>query len=141
MTWVFIRPWNGWPSIFPGIIRCRLNSWPLARPEDFSEEVKLVTFRSARELLMNALKHARATRVVLEIQAFSDRLKLTVTDNGVGFEQSANLRQKGFGLFSIRDRLDLMGGHLEIRTGPGQGTKIILLIPRKGHPDQKGSGR
>lgn len=100
------------------------------------KDVRTLLFESVRELLFNAVKHARADRVVLESALRADdHLCITVTDDGAGFEPStlddrSKSGQVGWGLFSIRERLTLLGGHLDIDSAPGRGTRARLVAPR-----------
>ena len=100
------------------------------------KDVRTLLFESVRELLFNAVKHAGANRIVLESTLRDDdQLSITVSDDGSGFEPSAlddrsKSGQVGWGLFSIRERLTLLGGHLHIESAPGQGTRVRLVAPR-----------
>jgi len=78
------------------------------------------------------MKHARADRVVLCWQKNPDTIRLTVTDNGGGFDvESAGTRRSaegGFGLFAITERLRLLGADIEIHSSP-RGTSVVLTAP------------
>jgi signal transduction histidine kinase len=98
-------------------------------------------YRSVRELLINIVKHAQATQVTISIERDNENIHITVEDNGQGFDpaylthpQSAT--HQGFGLFSIQERLDYIGGRFSITSGRDQGTCIILRAPIADH--QKG---
>jgi PAS domain S-box-containing protein len=107
---------------------------PLANPD--RKDVRTLLFESVRELLFNAVKHARVDRVTVDLARDSDNaLCITVSDEGVGFDAAAlidqaNTRQIGWGLFSIRERLTLLGGRFDIESAPGQGTRFRLIVPR-----------
>jgi PAS domain S-box-containing protein len=109
---------------------------PLANSD--RKDVRTLLFESVRELLFNAVKHARVDRVALNLVLNSDEtLCITVADHGVGFDPAklvdrARGGQVGWGLFSIRERLTLLGGRLTIESAPGQGTRFRLIVPR-GH--------
>ena len=93
-------------------------------------EIKVVLFQVLRELLVNVVKHANATRVDIGLHRLDDRLSLQVSDNGDGFDAAAVLTGSGgagFGLFNIRERLQLLGATLEIDSGPG--TRISITAP------------
>ncbi len=98
------------------------------------EEVKVLLFESVRELLFNAVKHARAGSAAVNVRGVEGReLRITVSDTGSGFDPTA-LRQAGlsgggFGLFSVRERLDLIGGRMEIDSAPGRGSRVMLTAP------------
>jgi len=101
-------------------------------PAQLSEELDIVMFQSVRELFNNIMKHARADRVVLCWQKNPDTIRLTVTDNGGGFDvESAGTRRSaegGFGLFAITERLRLLGADIEIHSSP-RGTSVVLTAP------------
>jgi PAS domain S-box-containing protein len=109
---------------------------PLANSD--RKDVRTLLFESVRELLFNAVKHARVDRVALNLVLNSDEtLCITVADHGVGFDPAklvdrARGSQVGWGLFSIRERVALLGGRLTIESAPGQGTRFRLIVPR-GH--------
>jgi PAS domain S-box-containing protein len=100
------------------------------------ENVRVLVFQSVRELLLNTLKHAEVQRAAVEMELDeSGYLQITVTDHGVGFDPEAighaQSSSGGFGLFSIRERVALMGGRFEIESAPGQGSRFTLRIPRQ----------
>lgn len=92
------------------------------------EVTRIMLFRSIRELLINAAKHARASRVNVRLERVEDRLSAVVEDDGVGMELST-VNKDGFGLFSIHERLNHAGGSMRIESKPGHGTKIHLCAP------------
>jgi signal transduction histidine kinase len=107
---------------------------PRSEPE--SEAVRILLFEAARELLFNVVKHAETAHARLALSAMpDDGVCLTVSDEGAGCAptdaESAPTNSSGFGLFSIRERLELMGGHLEIETAPGRGTCVTVRASRR----------
>jgi PAS domain S-box-containing protein len=102
-------------------------------PKPLDNETRVLLFRGVRELLFNVLKHAQATRAKVSIQREGDRLRIAVEDNGVGFPPerlaSPGGKGEGFGIFSIRERLNCYGGKLEIQSTPGEVTRVILTMP------------
>ena len=101
-------------------------------PEDnpLTEDLRLVLFRSVRELLNNTLKHARATEVRVAIEHREDRIVITVTDNGLGCEADKALgKGGGFGLLSIQEALERLGGSLRLTSHPGAGCQVTLHAP------------
>jgi PAS domain S-box-containing protein len=115
-------------------VEVRVSADPRARSS--RKDVRTLLFESTRELLFNAVKHAQVDRVTLEIGLDADdQLCITVTDSGVGFDPSALAdRMKagavGWGLFSIRERVTLLGGRFEIASAPGRGARFRLVAPR-----------
>ena len=86
--------------------------------------------RIAREATCNATRHGRASHVEVALED-GDSLCLTVTDDGVGFDAEAALREgRGFGLESMRERARAAGGTLSIWSGPSQGTRVSATLPR-----------
>jgi PAS domain S-box-containing protein len=116
------------------------------RADSGRKDVRTLLFESVRELLFNAVKHARADRVTLELSLDADdRLCITVSDQGIGFEpaeleQRSKAGQAGWGLFSIRERLMLLGGRVEIDSAPRKGTRVRLVAPR-GHAQSSVTAR
>jgi PAS domain S-box-containing protein len=100
------------------------------------KDVRTLLFESVRELLFNAVKHAHVDRVTLDLARTSDdMLSITVADEGIGFDPAtlvdrAKAGHVGWGLFSIRERLTLLGGRLELDSTPGRGTTFRVIAPR-----------
>jgi PAS domain S-box-containing protein len=95
------------------------------------DNLKSLLFRSIRELVTNALKHAHPKQVQVHIKRQDQAISVCVEDDGDGFDAEALdvCAKKGFGLFSIRERLDYLGGRLELVSLPGQGCKAVLNVP------------
>jgi len=91
------------------------------------EATRITLFRGLSEALLNVVKHARADKVRVRLWREDRCLRITVEDNGVGFDPSAETG--GFGLFSVRERLHHLGGSLEIDSTPGAGSRIVLTGP------------
>ncbi|MDR0436780.1 MAG: sensor histidine kinase [Bacteroidales bacterium] len=91
-----------------------------------SAEMEVIVYRIAHELINNALKHSEASQIVVQIVQESDRLMLTVEDNGKGFD--LNTTPMSMGLTNIRTRTASFGGLLDIRTEQGKGTEINIQI-------------
>ena len=96
-------------------------------------EMSVLLFQMVRELLFNIVKHAQATMAKVAIQKVGNQLQVEVADNGVGFDPAKNdpkmYKVDGFGLFSIRERLNHFAGGLEIESEPGHGSRISMTIP------------
>ena len=99
------------------------------------DDMGFILFKSVRELLFNVTKHAKAHRVKVSILREGDNIRIDVEDDGVGFDYAKDYflenKDSGFGLFSIRERLEYMGGCLEVRSKPDHGTRITLVTPLK----------
>ncbi|MHC4115231.1 MAG: PAS domain-containing protein [Planctomycetota bacterium] len=102
-------------------------------PKPLDINVSAFIFRSVRELLVNVVKHAEAENVKVSLQREGDEMKVYVADDGIGFECSdsgiSRDKRGGYGLFSIRERLDYIGGHLEVNSQPHHGTQVVLTVP------------
>ena len=85
-------------------------------------------YRVAQEALTNALRHARAATILVELKTRGSDIILTVRDDGCGFRPDSREAQKGFGLESMTERTSLVGGQLHIRSAPDQGTLISCRI-------------
>ncbi|HET6674246.1 MAG TPA: response regulator [Nitrospiraceae bacterium] len=105
------------------------------------DDVLRVVYQSIQELLWNVLKHAGTNEAEIYLKQSGDRLEAVVTDRGVGFEASRMIPSKegGFGLFNIRERLESVGGRLEITSLTGQETSIKLQVALKKRPDESTS--
>ena len=97
-------------------------------PIPLTDEARILLFVVVRGLLTNVAKHAQARHAKVVINKEGDRLQIQVEDDGVGFNV-AKSRTAGFGLFSIRERLDRIGGSLKVKSRPGHGTLVTLTIP------------
>jgi PAS domain S-box-containing protein len=97
------------------------------------DEIRIVLFSAVRELLMNVAKHALAKTAKVTIRRVNENIVVHVADNGTGFTVSKmNFyldENKGFGLFSIRERLRHLGGQMDVRSAKGRGTRVILTAP------------
>ena len=93
-------------------------------PVSVEEDLYLI----AQEALNNALKHASATEVMVQLRASADGVSLEVVDNGKGFNVDSVRRKGGMGLLSMRQRAERLGGRLTILSAPGQGTSIKVNL-------------
>ncbi len=102
-------------------------------PAGLAEDWKVLLFRCVRELLLNVVKHARASTIRLSFRRTEDRLLIAVEDDGAGFEvskpRSGHTAAGGLGLFAIRERLRHLGGRLDIETAPNGGSKASISVP------------
>jgi PAS domain S-box-containing protein len=121
-------------------IAVEVSADPLANSD--RKDVRTLLFESVRELLFNAVKHAHVDRVTVRLTLESDdALRIVVEDVGTGFDPSdavdrANSAQAGWGLFSIRERLTLLGGAFEIVSAPGRGARFSLTAPGAASQDR-----
>jgi two-component system, NarL family, sensor kinase len=107
----------------------------LAREKDIPLDIewRVTLFTAIRELLVNVGKHAKSPTARILLKRRQGYIVISVEDKGVGMDPSASAgmkpRTEGFGLFSIKERLDFMGGRVEISSKPGQGTCATLFVP------------
>ncbi len=97
-----------------------------------SEDTATLIFRSVQELLFNIVKHAGTNAADLALEMDSDHFRITVSDQGKGFDAAKAEGASGvgsFGLFSIRERLSLVGGGMETWSKPGRGSSFTLVVP------------
>jgi PAS domain S-box-containing protein len=97
------------------------------------EDVKLLLFESIRELLFNTVKHAGVPSARVQVQTADGQLHIVVSDEGAGFDPE-HLKLAGtsggkFGLLSIVERLELIGGKLAIESAPGRGSRFAIALP------------
>ncbi len=114
-------------------LEVHLTAEPDAEPQ--REDVRVLTFESVRELLFNVVKHGQTDRAWIDLVRNGDEcLRLSVRDEGVGFDPELARRRAageagGFGLFSIEERLAMLGGSLSIRSAPGTGSQFTISAP------------
>lgn len=114
-------------------ILCSLENY--GNSANLDDDVRAVLFQAVRELLFNVVKHAQANNVKVSIWKYDDVVRIGVEDDGIGFDTSRltpqTYKTDGFGLFIIGERLNCIGGHLEIDSEPGGGTLVTLTAPPK----------
>jgi PAS domain S-box-containing protein len=113
-------------------INCKFSDDNQDKPLD--DNVQILLFQAVRELLVNVMKHAKAGNVEVTAQKKNGNIQISINDDGIGFDaQKVKSIQRGggFGLFSIRERMDYIGGTFEIHSQPGSGSRFILTAPLK----------
>jgi signal transduction histidine kinase/FixJ family two-component response regulator len=105
----------------------------LQMPEDkpvISRDAQMNLFRLIQEALNNIEKHAGASQVIIEIETTPQKLRLRISDDGSGFSpQKARGKTRNLGIASMRERTELLGGNLKIKSEPGHGTNITCDVP------------
>jgi signal transduction histidine kinase len=94
-----------------------------------SPSVEIVLYRIAQEALTNAAKHAQAKHVTVSLTSDSRTVSLAVRDDGIGFEPAETAQVGSFGLAGMRARATTAGGTLTVRSKPGQGTTVAVMLP------------
>ena len=110
--------------------------------EMLAHEIVILMYQSIQELLYNILKHAKSKEALVSLRRAGHRIEATVQDWGVGFDPSRIRRPSqdgGFGLFSLRERLELLGGRLEVTSAAHKGASVKVIIPL--HPAASGIER
>lgn len=110
-------------------------------PFRLPSSVEIAVYRIVQETLTNIRKHASATKVNLRLQFQADRLLVEIRDNGKGFDLSQTLDSAiavgHMGLLGMKQRAEMLGGEVKIRTGEGAGTTIILSLPVQPQMEEK----
>jgi PAS domain S-box-containing protein len=98
-----------------------------------SDDVQVLLFQSARELLVNIAKHSKARTGKVSVSRVGDYIKVEVADDGIGFDATgvgpSVDRTRGFGLFSIHERLEPVGGAIHVESKADSGTQVTILAP------------
>lgn len=96
--------------------------------EPFSNHTRFFLFQAIRELLVNVVKHAQASRTKIIMRRDNEKLLIVLEDNGIGFSKTS-ASYEGYGLFNIRERMNHVKGRFEIKSTPGRGTRVTLAAP------------
>lgn len=96
--------------------------------------LEIAIFRIIQEGLNNVYKHSKASNVNIMIENTEKRINMTISDNGIGFNiedgiKMVDITTGGYGLISMRERVEMLGGEITIRSSRGNGTRIFLYIP------------
>ncbi|MEQ8225741.1 MAG: ATP-binding protein [Candidatus Eremiobacterota bacterium] len=97
------------------------------------DEIEIILFKAIRELLTNSAKHGHASLVNIHFKWYEHKIEVNIDDNGTGFDskKSLSIKNTGFGLFSIRERIRYLGGYFNISSEEGEGTEVKIIIPEK----------
>lgn len=104
---------------------------------ELPEAHSITLFRICQETLNNILKHAQAKHVQIEIVKGADHLELIISDDGVGFSNTARNKPRSFGLRGIQERVAHLGGTVKIASTLGRGTQIAIFVPLKEETPQQ----
>jgi signal transduction histidine kinase len=91
-------------------------------------DISLCVFRLVQEALRNAITHSDARHVSIDLMGVPPGLTLTIADDGKGFD-AERVRSDGLGLIAMRERVESVGGTLEIHSAPGSGTTLRFVLP------------
>ncbi len=108
-------------------------------PEDLrlDETRSVALYRVLQEALTNVVRHAEASTIDILIECSGGRVSMSVRDDGVGFSLAEEARPDTFGLLGIRERVRLLEGTVDIQTGPGQGTVLIVGFPSRKRSERR----
>ncbi len=103
------------------------------RPKPLSSEIQRTLIQFVRELLFNVIQHASVYKAHIRVNRLNQHVTVSVEDEGIGFDtdkiEDIPAERKGYGLFKIRERIELLGGDFEIDSKLGVGTKVTLYFP------------
>ena len=91
--------------------------------------IQLLAYQVAREAIRNALRHAKASAVTILVVDTEGDLRITVEDDGIGFDPDSVDQQTHFGLALMRERIEIAGGVLYVDSRFGEGTRVIAKLP------------
>jgi signal transduction histidine kinase len=100
--------------------------------------MQLLAYQVAREALRNALRHSKASEVLISVLDRDGALRITVEDDGIGFEPESVDRHTHFGLALMRERIEIAGGVLHVDSRAGEGTRILVRLPLTIEQDKGG---
>lgn len=104
--------------------------------QTISDDIRLALYRIVQEHLTNIIKHACASNVQIYVSVLGEKLRLKVTDDGKGFDTKQ--KRKGIGLNNMRNRVETVNGKLEIKSKPGDGCKLLVVLPLTNCPKNVG---
>lgn len=98
-------------------------------PATIPKDVALCLFRIAQEALRNCIKHSGAAKAQVVLSRINHAIRLSVSDDGCGFDQKSHASGRGLGFISMRERLHVVGGELNVHSEPEGGTRIEVSVP------------
>jgi PAS domain S-box-containing protein len=99
-------------------------------PRNLPKDISLCLYRVMQEALQNAVKHSGAQRFSVDLTADASEIRLSVSDDGAGFDQQTIDRHHGLGLISMRERIRTVHGEFAVTSQPGHGTTVTCRVPR-----------
>ena len=90
-------------------------------------------YRVAQESLRNIAKHSRATEARVSLERLEDAVRLSISDNGVGFDLEEGKQGNSLGLVSMEERVRLLGGAFRLESHRGGGTRVEVSVPLRGN--------
>lgn len=112
-------------------IACQLDMDSALAALDLDEEILLTLCRGLQECLNNVFRHSLASRTVVRLCKEDDVLSMTVSDNGIGFDTTAERKLSSYGLLGLEERLAMHGGALTVASSRSRGTAVTLRLPAR----------
>jgi signal transduction histidine kinase len=103
-------------------------------------DVEATIYRLVQEAFTNAVKHAEATQVHVDVREDEDGIDIVVRDDGKGFDPAVAVASEGFGLLGMRERISLVGGTLEVTSKSGEGAEVRARVPSRRRPTPTAAG-
>lgn len=100
-----------------------------------NDYLELAVFRTVQELMVNVVKHAKATLCTVDVHTADNTIHISVKDNGQGIVTTTQ-EKRGIGISSIKNKVEMLKGKIEINSDPGLGTKVDVLFPIKINLDE-----
>jgi signal transduction histidine kinase len=99
-------------------------------------DASILLYKTVRELIMNVVKHAGASKAMITVSNDKDHIKIAIEDDGEGFRvadmETRLVENRSFGIFAIRERIKYLDGTLDISSEPGKGTKVTVTVAKNG---------
>mgnify|MGYP005850120479 CR=1 FL=1 len=102
------------------------------QPRRVGATQEVAIFRIIQEAVQNTIKHARARHIHVFLDMGPRRIAVTIKDDGIGFDYEAYLKEprpESYGILGMKERLDILGGELSIKSKPGEGTELLVILP------------
>src|SRR5690606_38465125 len=112
-----------------------INLTIIGRESRLDSAVEIALFRVIQEAVNNSRKHAHATKINVKMEFLPEQINAVIEDNGIGFDMDSLNKKLAsgnhFGLYGMRERIQLLTGKFSIRSSTGAGTRISIMIPLK----------
>jgi signal transduction histidine kinase len=95
------------------------------------DHVVTLVWRVAQEAIRNAVRHAHASELTVEVRGDERQVRLTVRDDGVGFDPAAPVPARSYGLRGLQSLVEDGGGRVQVESGPGAGTTVRMAVERR----------
>ena len=110
--------------------QCKAIFLPPDKNPTLDDKTAVITYRMTQEILNNAIKHSKAKQLSVSVEVDNNFCTFVVTDDGVGFDIQQEIKSGGSGLNNLKNRAKLIHAEIEFRSAQGEGTKVIMKVPR-----------